>query len=320
MREKLRTIGEVARLTGVPVKTIRYYSDAGLLPPARVSEARYRLYGATEVWRLELIRALRRLGFALEDVRKVISGDLSVATAIAWQREAIEDRIRHLERVGAILKRAEASAGDPERSLEHLRSIGEALTVEAAERGRFLAERLLSAVAGDDAPKGWRERFLASASLQLPEELNPDQAAAWTELVALVNDPDFGAQSRQHTAPFWRMLQEERGIDAATWHEGLEGFSRRARAAVEAGAAPGDPAVQEVVGDYVALYARAMGEEVTAGFVRRFAALAPTFVNDEARRFRELLSRAGSEDSALQERAEGLLLDGLRWRAEREVP
>jgi len=318
MREKLRTIGEVAWLTGVPVKTIRYYSDIGLLPPARISEARYRLYGATEVWRLELIRALRRLGFALQDVRKVISGEISTATAIAWQREAVEGRIRHLQRVSAVLERAEANAGDPERSLEHLRGIGEALAVESAERSRFLVEKLRSAVVGDDAPEGWKERFLRSASFRLPEELSPDQAAAWTELVALLSDPDFGAESRKHTGPFWRMLQE-RGMDAATWNEDMENVSRRARAAVERGVAPEDPAAQEVVGEYVALYAGAMGEEVTPGFVRRFAQLAPTFVNDEARRFRELLSHAGDEDSVLQERAEALLLDGLSWRAEREA-
>jgi DNA-binding transcriptional MerR regulator len=44
MEGRLHTIGEVAKLTGAPVKTIRYYSDIGLLPPAKVSDSRYRLY------------------------------------------------------------------------------------------------------------------------------------------------------------------------------------------------------------------------------------------------------------------------------------
>jgi DNA-binding transcriptional MerR regulator len=43
MEGRLHTIGEVAKLTGAPVKSIRYYSDIGLLPPAEVSDSRYRL-------------------------------------------------------------------------------------------------------------------------------------------------------------------------------------------------------------------------------------------------------------------------------------
>src|ERR671918_138729 len=53
MTERLYRIGELARLTGVPVKTIRYYSDLGLLPPAAVRGSGYRLYAERD-------RALRR--------------------------------------------------------------------------------------------------------------------------------------------------------------------------------------------------------------------------------------------------------------------
>src|SRR3712207_3135893 len=176
--EKLRTIGEVARLCGVPVKTIRYYSDEGLLPPAEVTGSRYRLYGAAEIWRLELIRTLRGLGFGLGEVRRILSGELPAERAISWQREAVADRIRHLERLEEILERAESGAADPERSLDHLHDIGEALAVEAEDRGRFLADKLLSVVMDEDAPEDWRKEFIRSVSPKLPAEMSPEQEAA----------------------------------------------------------------------------------------------------------------------------------------------
>jgi MerR family regulatory protein len=53
------SIGEVARLTGLPVKTIRYYSDIGLVAASSRTDAGYRRYDEAGLARLELIRALR---------------------------------------------------------------------------------------------------------------------------------------------------------------------------------------------------------------------------------------------------------------------
>ncbi len=323
MEGRLHTIGEVAALTGVPVKTIRYYSDIGLLPPAEVSESRYRLYSAEEIWRLELIRTLRRLDFGIEDVRGLLSGKVTAATAIAWQREALASRVRHLEWVGAILEQAEANAEDPELSLEHLHDLGEALAVEAEERSRFLAEKLRVVIMGNEAPEDWREQFLRSATYRLPEELSPDQAAAWVELVALVGDPDFVTATQKQTVPVWENLRE-RGIEAAWWFERMEDIASRGRAALAKGATPQSFEVQEIVEDWVALFARAAGESPTPGFVRRFAQTAPGWVenaDDKTRRLKELLATLEAGDLiSSQERVNELLIAGLRWRVAREAP
>ena len=58
----LLTIGALARLTGIPVKTIRHWSDQDLLPPAARTPAGYRLYGPDAPARLEIVRSLRELG------------------------------------------------------------------------------------------------------------------------------------------------------------------------------------------------------------------------------------------------------------------
>jgi DNA-binding transcriptional MerR regulator len=290
------------------------------LPPAEVSDARYRLYAAEEIWRLELIRTLRRLDFGVEDVRGLLSGKVSAAAAIAWQREALASRVRHLERIGAILEQAEANAEDPERSLEHLHDIGEALAVEAEERCRFLAEKLRTAIVGEGAPEDWREEFLRSVSFRMPEELSPEQAAAWVELVTLVKDPDFVAEHRRYTAHFWGALRE-RGIELAWWHEQMTEIGNRARAALRSGATPESVKVQEIVSDWVALFARAMEESPSPGFERRFAEMVPRWIENvggKSWRFWELLAILDAEDHiSSQERVNELLIAGLRWRVAR---
>jgi len=71
MSNKL-TIGQLAKLAGVPSKTIRYYEDVELLPTPDRSESHYRLYSETDVRRLELVRRARLLDMALPEVRQLL--------------------------------------------------------------------------------------------------------------------------------------------------------------------------------------------------------------------------------------------------------
>ena len=66
------TIGELARRTGLPVRTVRFYSDAGVVPPSERTEAGYRLYDAEALARLETARTRRDLGFDLDTVRRIL--------------------------------------------------------------------------------------------------------------------------------------------------------------------------------------------------------------------------------------------------------
>ena len=65
--EPLLSIGELARRTGLPVRTIRFWSDAGVLPPAARAEGGRRLYDAACVAQVELVATLRELGLGLAD-------------------------------------------------------------------------------------------------------------------------------------------------------------------------------------------------------------------------------------------------------------
>jgi len=61
-------IGELARRTGLTVRTLHHYDEIGLLVPSARSEAGYRLYGDGDVRRLYRILALREMGFPLEEI------------------------------------------------------------------------------------------------------------------------------------------------------------------------------------------------------------------------------------------------------------
>lgn len=65
-------IGEVAKLTGVTVRTLHYYDEIGLLPPGGTTEAGYRLYNDDDLAVLQQILFFRELDFPLEDIRRIL--------------------------------------------------------------------------------------------------------------------------------------------------------------------------------------------------------------------------------------------------------
>ena len=65
-------VGELSRVTGVNIETIRYYEQIALLPKPARSAQRYRLYETADVRRLVFIRRARELGFALDAVRALL--------------------------------------------------------------------------------------------------------------------------------------------------------------------------------------------------------------------------------------------------------
>ena len=70
----LISIKEVTKQTGITVRTLRYYDQIGLLPPAGKTEGGHRLYGELELQKLQEIQFLKTLGFSLQEIKDMLSG------------------------------------------------------------------------------------------------------------------------------------------------------------------------------------------------------------------------------------------------------
>lgn len=68
-------VGDLAKQTGISVRTLHYYDEIGLLVPSHRTEADYRLYGEADIIRLQQIVSLRQIGFSLEQIRSCLEQD-----------------------------------------------------------------------------------------------------------------------------------------------------------------------------------------------------------------------------------------------------
>src|SRR5215831_19150898 len=104
------TTGELARCAAVTVRTVRWYSDQGLLFPCCRSAAGYRRYDSETLTRLELIRTLREIGPDLPVIKKVLAREVNLADVAAAHADALESQIRTLWLRHAVLRAVPPSA------------------------------------------------------------------------------------------------------------------------------------------------------------------------------------------------------------------
>ena len=94
----MMTVKEVSELTGVSIRTLRYYDEIGLLPPAAHTEGGYRLYDDTALERLQQILLFRELEFPLKDIVSIVSSpDFDRKKALEQQIELLELKKQRLE-------------------------------------------------------------------------------------------------------------------------------------------------------------------------------------------------------------------------------
>ncbi len=107
----MMTVHEVSELTGVSIRTLHYYDQIGLLPPARSTEAGYRLYDEAALERLQQILLFRELEFPLKEIRRIVgSPGFDKKKALAQQLGLLRLKKEHIERLIALaegLQRAE---------------------------------------------------------------------------------------------------------------------------------------------------------------------------------------------------------------------
>lgn len=108
-RDGLLTTGDMARLTGNTLRTVRFYEEAGILRPASRSAGGHRLFSGRELERLSFITDMRAAGMSLDEIRlllelkcKAADGKVAACEAIAalnQQIEGLEQKIGVLSRL-----------------------------------------------------------------------------------------------------------------------------------------------------------------------------------------------------------------------------
>ncbi|TCP44789.1 DNA-binding transcriptional MerR regulator [Tamaricihabitans halophyticus] len=180
------SIGELARRTGLSVKTIRFYADAGIVPPTGRTAAGYRRYDITALSRLELVRTLRELGVGLADIRDVLDRTTTVSGLARTQLELVDEQLRTLRVRRAVLRAVvKVDSGAAEARLMH-----KLATMSDAERDQLLDEFWDEVTGGLRLAPGLLE-WIRSARPHLPDDPTSDQLEAWLELAELVRDAEF---------------------------------------------------------------------------------------------------------------------------------
>ena len=91
-------VSEVAKLTGVTVRTLHYYDEIGLLKPSKVTAAGYRLYSNADLEILQQILFFRELDFSLSDIREImLNPTYSRETALQNHRELLLQKRKHID-------------------------------------------------------------------------------------------------------------------------------------------------------------------------------------------------------------------------------
>ena len=118
------TVGQVAELAGVTIRTLHHYEHIGLLAPAGRSAAGYRLYSPADIDRLSRVLYYRELGFPLDDIATMLDdGGTPAYRHLQRQHELLMGRLNRLQAMVASLEREmEATMGGynltPEEKLE----------------------------------------------------------------------------------------------------------------------------------------------------------------------------------------------------------
>jgi len=94
------TVGKVARLAGVTVRTLHHYDEIGLLSPSDRSSTGYRRYDDADLERLQQIMYYRELGFPLEEIAEIINDPAAdPASHLRRQHELLSERVAKLQKM-----------------------------------------------------------------------------------------------------------------------------------------------------------------------------------------------------------------------------
>jgi DNA-binding transcriptional MerR regulator len=205
MKSEDLKVGELARRTGLTVRTLHHYDEMGLLKPSLHTEAGYRLYTRGDLARLQQVLSLRQLGFALEEIRDCLDrpgfAPLEVIRLhITRLREQIELQRKLCERLEALAEHfrtaEEVSVDAFLFTIEVMTMIEKYYTPE--QMAQFEARaKVVGQETIDQAPQWWSDLFTAvTAEMEAGTDPADPKAQAlakrWLELVMMCTGGDPG--------------------------------------------------------------------------------------------------------------------------------
>ena len=151
-------IGELARETGLTVRTLHHYDQLGLLSPLSRTEGGHRCYTSGDVRRLHRIVALRSLGISLEVIGTLLDGEPDPTGLLRRQLDVVEERIRKASDLRARLldvlnnlgRNAEPSARQLLQLIEETVAMNEPMTPEQFAELKEELERQLRELSEED--------------------------------------------------------------------------------------------------------------------------------------------------------------------------
>lgn len=254
MSEETLSIGDLASCSGLSVKTIRYYSDIGLLEGRR-SPGGHRRYGPEMVERIRLIKRLRALHLPISTVTQVVTGDRSLADLVTGELHHVEERLAQLRWREATLK-----ALDDCTDQERLRRLEVLSRVQQLPRARLdllrTWEEKTSAL-----PSSVADTVISQAVPEPPADPSPQMALHYAELHALAEHPGL--------AEYLHFLASPQGRYDASYYVALVDLL----ISVQCNASGDRPLnVGEDVDRFVAFFTRARAEDDDPRFRAALAA------------------------------------------------
>ena len=97
------SVGEISKLTNVPIQTLRYYDKMGLLKPAYINEQNnYRYYSINQFIKIDLLKQCKLIGLSLKEIEELLKDEItsdSMIKIIDRQRKVLDEKIKEMESV-----------------------------------------------------------------------------------------------------------------------------------------------------------------------------------------------------------------------------
>ena len=229
MNKQYYTAGEIARIAGVSLRTIRFYDTKGLLPPISHSESGYRYYDKSSVALLQRILMLKYLGFSLEQIQQLVAAQqadsLDQETILAQQKSLLLERKKQLELLISTIELAQHSCEEDKwqvlvRCLNLLTR--EEKVLEQYQNPENLNRRI-NIHTYSTSSQNWMEWVYERLALQPGEtvlELGCGTGLLWMERIHLLPEglhliltdrsKEMLEQTRQNLAPYEKELTSRR--------------------------------------------------------------------------------------------------------------